>query len=274
MRKGQEGRWNGEDEDKLEEDEEGPDGGLHPILDSTTGRTQAADQLQMENEEERKKTMGTRNQEWRRKEKHGKANSFASSGLDQRVIRKLHTHKAYSPHKRGEDQVHSEARENTSGAGDARHRRAPRPRLAGSENIAVSGAGTGGREAQARLGARERGVVQAVRGVGELQRTNWGERLREYALMSARLIEETLSFDGVGTIHGREKSCSASAVDVFAKFSPPIPSPRRLFRRLLSAIFRSSSAVDPSTTGSSDADDGQDGDDVGCKMREVGDVIA
>ncbi|KAJ7443306.1 hypothetical protein FB451DRAFT_1190212 [Mycena latifolia] len=73
-------------------------------------------------------------------------------------------------------------------------------------------------------------VVQEMRGVGEPQDLGW--RDSESIAVSGALgvggleAKETNScFDGVDAIYAREKSCSASTVDVFAKSSPPIPSP-------------------------------------------------
>ncbi|KAJ7443262.1 hypothetical protein FB451DRAFT_1190168 [Mycena latifolia] len=107
-----------------------------------------------------------------------------------------------------------------------------------SENIAVSGArGVGGRETKVHHGdrARERGAC--------------GARYREAP--AHQLQGETQRY-----FNGVEKSCSASAVDVFAKSSPPIR-----------VIFRPSSAADPSA--SRDADDGRDGDDDDERKRRA-----
>ncbi|KAJ7469458.1 hypothetical protein FB451DRAFT_1176695 [Mycena latifolia] len=227
MRKGEGGRWDGGDEEKLEEEmhDEGQ------CLRMERGWKKKDDSEEPRNGGEKKSTT-------KPTRLHAPDWTSASQGNS--------THKAHNPHIRGENQVHGEARENTSGAGDARRRGPQDLGWRDSENIAVSGAiGVGGWEAQ------------AVRGVGAPQRISCGERLRGYALIWARLVPG-------GTDAGESTLWIWQILGDYTW---------RLLWCLLSVIFRSSSAADPSAI--SDADDGGDGgDDDENKMREVGDVIA
>ncbi|KAJ7442856.1 hypothetical protein FB451DRAFT_1190371 [Mycena latifolia] len=197
----------------------------------------------------RKKAMGTRNSGMAEEIKAPRSQLACILWIGPaRRKETLHTQGAHSPHKRGEDQGHGEARENTSGAGDARRhgRGSPRPRLAGlGEHSQTIG------KPKCVPGPERESVGQAVCGVG---RPSCGERPREYALVSARLVPGGTDAGKSSSIFGRDLG-DLDVLRRHRRHRRHLRAREELRRVRYRLIFRSPSTMDPSASSDETLDE-------------------